>query len=644
MSMLDSFFDKTPEGQMARKLGVKKQEVQELFNEFDKDGSGNIDSAELQQFAASFGLIWDAGTVEDCLKEMDTDGNGTVDLKEFATWFCKMPESDQGDQLLKIKMQVKLMVRQVTKALKDMRTARPGKDCKNTVSFQIGEVDTETSSGQWKFEFSPSSSEKYAAFSPPEGAYVAAFASFYLTENHTDEDVEKIREGAKMAFEMFVEPMLGMIPPPPAIPGLKEAKGYHSYEIRKEDDQLKLIVFSDIDVAQVYRDTGLEVGDYVPHFHVGLNFGSPLSFLDPNGGCTLADLFAAKFEVCFQWNTRVLHAMKALASTKVVKGLLTMDGGGRKHRELEAGLGMASALFRGQNSSFDLAFNGFQEACEAGVIDVAMPMAEQQFEKKCRYSEEMAEACKGYYLMTPLPRAPSEEEISNIIKSIGAISGKTFDYVRKMGLGCGPLVPNPMYQGDWDMIQPCTPLYPAKAMIESIPMMMPFLEPFIDLIWVVLRTIKGYGGHGFTSEVAHAGIEIRGLNWAHLLPTQAEIEASEACEPMNKEEFMMNHVLDHLPPIARWFVKEVVLEAQAAGFPIPPLPPPIQDKLTGIAYTDEEIADIREGLSEVFDIVRAVLPLIKLIDENAPICQQVPLPVAQIKPFAIGRIEALIGC
>merc|ERR1719353_872757 len=88
-----------------------------------------------------------------------------------------------------------------------------------------------------------------------------------------------------------------MIPPPPAIPGLKEAKGYHSYGIRKEDDQLKLIVFSDIDVAQVYRDTGLEVGDYVPHFHVGLNFGSPLSFLDPNGGCTLADLFAAKFEV-----------------------------------------------------------------------------------------------------------------------------------------------------------------------------------------------------------------------------------------------------------------------------------------------------------------------------------------------------------
>merc|ERR1711959_465037 len=115
---------------------------------------------------------------------------------------------------------------------------------------------------------------------------------------------------------------------------------------------------------------------------------------------------------------------------------------------MEAGMGMASALFRGQSTSFELAFNGFQEACEAGVIDVAMPMAEADFERQMKYSEEMAEMCKGYYLMTPLPRAPTEEEISNIIKAVGAISGKTFDYIRQVGLNCGPLIPNPMYAAD----------------------------------------------------------------------------------------------------------------------------------------------------------------------------------------------------
>ena len=38
MSILDSFFDNTPEGKMARKLGVTKAEIEDIFAEFDEVG------------------------------------------------------------------------------------------------------------------------------------------------------------------------------------------------------------------------------------------------------------------------------------------------------------------------------------------------------------------------------------------------------------------------------------------------------------------------------------------------------------------------------------------------------------------------------------------------------------------------------
>merc|ERR1712159_633571 len=102
------------------------------------------------------------------------------------------------------------------------------------------------------------------------------------------------------------------------------------------------------------------------------------------------------------------------SSSKVIG----MDGGRAKrdHMAFEAGVGMASAIFRGQSTSFELAFNGFQEAAEAGIIDVLMPMGEAEFERT--FNEDEKQMCKGYYLMTPLPRAPTEEEISNIIKAV----------------------------------------------------------------------------------------------------------------------------------------------------------------------------------------------------------------------------------
>lgn len=38
---------------MAKKLGIKKEDLIDLFAEFVTDGSGSVDCKELQEFAAS---------------------------------------------------------------------------------------------------------------------------------------------------------------------------------------------------------------------------------------------------------------------------------------------------------------------------------------------------------------------------------------------------------------------------------------------------------------------------------------------------------------------------------------------------------------------------------------------------------------
>ena len=36
MGLLDALFDSSPEGKMAKKLGIEKHQVEEMFAEFDK--------------------------------------------------------------------------------------------------------------------------------------------------------------------------------------------------------------------------------------------------------------------------------------------------------------------------------------------------------------------------------------------------------------------------------------------------------------------------------------------------------------------------------------------------------------------------------------------------------------------------------
>merc|ERR1712166_940642 len=81
------FFNNSDEGKMARNLGLSVEDLQEVFDQFDTDGSGGIDSKEFGTLLASLDIVWDDAKIETTVKEIDTDENGLIDFKEFITWF-----------------------------------------------------------------------------------------------------------------------------------------------------------------------------------------------------------------------------------------------------------------------------------------------------------------------------------------------------------------------------------------------------------------------------------------------------------------------------------------------------------------------------------------------------------------------------
>ncbi|KAK0609033.1 Calmodulin [Lasiodiplodia hormozganensis] len=66
-----------------------EQEIREIFNVFDRDGSGTINSSELRHVMKAIGENLTDAEIDDLIKEADVDGNGTIDYEEFARFFKK---------------------------------------------------------------------------------------------------------------------------------------------------------------------------------------------------------------------------------------------------------------------------------------------------------------------------------------------------------------------------------------------------------------------------------------------------------------------------------------------------------------------------------------------------------------------------
>ena len=78
----------SPEEQEKKNWAMKRRHQLDLvFERFDKDGSGDIDSSELRALSKELGQEWSDNQTAEVMKEMDADGGGTVDMKELRKWF-----------------------------------------------------------------------------------------------------------------------------------------------------------------------------------------------------------------------------------------------------------------------------------------------------------------------------------------------------------------------------------------------------------------------------------------------------------------------------------------------------------------------------------------------------------------------------
>lgn len=69
------------------KLSIKNEEFQAqlraVFNEFDADGSGSVDTAEIQAMTAKLAMTFSTEEIEAMVRDADSNGNGVLEFDEF---------------------------------------------------------------------------------------------------------------------------------------------------------------------------------------------------------------------------------------------------------------------------------------------------------------------------------------------------------------------------------------------------------------------------------------------------------------------------------------------------------------------------------------------------------------------------------
>ena len=69
------------------------EELRELFNHFDADGSGELGKEEVGELLATLGTNLNDEELDKLIKVMDKDGNGEIDLDELASVMLNMKQT-----------------------------------------------------------------------------------------------------------------------------------------------------------------------------------------------------------------------------------------------------------------------------------------------------------------------------------------------------------------------------------------------------------------------------------------------------------------------------------------------------------------------------------------------------------------------
>ncbi|TRY75206.1 hypothetical protein TCAL_04610 [Tigriopus californicus] len=77
-------------------------ELKQAFNEFDKDGSGNITTKELGYAMRAMGMNPTEQELLDLINEFDTDGSGQIEFPEFCNMMShKIGRYDNDEDLIR---------------------------------------------------------------------------------------------------------------------------------------------------------------------------------------------------------------------------------------------------------------------------------------------------------------------------------------------------------------------------------------------------------------------------------------------------------------------------------------------------------------------------------------------------------------
>lgn len=106
---------------MTKEYAQLDEVMRKVFKSFDTDGSGFIDSIELEAVAKELGRPMDAAELEECLKDLDQNKDGKISYEEFAAWWLTGRQGLSGwmRRLLAVKLNTLKFVDSISGTLKD---------------------------------------------------------------------------------------------------------------------------------------------------------------------------------------------------------------------------------------------------------------------------------------------------------------------------------------------------------------------------------------------------------------------------------------------------------------------------------------------------------------------------------------------